>query len=176
MLCVCEYMCVHSCVWFFVTHQAPLSMGFSRQEYWSGLPFPSPGGLPRPNDRTDISYIAGRLFTTEPPTLISSLKVLSPNTVTFWGTQGNSLNTSFGRQDTAQLITQRYDKLKTLTLKQNKENMIRSPSWSSAAVVFTQYEVGRVWHKISTRLSIICPSYQIHLIPAPRPYPVWYSW
>ena len=30
-----------------VAHQAPLSMGFSRQEYWSGLPFPSPGNLPR---------------------------------------------------------------------------------------------------------------------------------
>ena len=29
-----------------VTHQAPLSMGFPRQEYWSGLPFPSPGNLP----------------------------------------------------------------------------------------------------------------------------------
>ena len=31
-----------------VVHQAPLSMGFSRQEYWSGLPFPSPGDLPDP--------------------------------------------------------------------------------------------------------------------------------
>ena len=31
-----------------VAHQAPLSMGFSRKEYWSGLPFPSPGGLPDP--------------------------------------------------------------------------------------------------------------------------------
>ena len=31
-----------------VAHQAPLSMEFSRQEYWSGLPFPSPGGLPDP--------------------------------------------------------------------------------------------------------------------------------
>ena len=29
-----------------VAYQAPLSMGFSRQEYWSGLPFPSPGDLP----------------------------------------------------------------------------------------------------------------------------------
>ena len=29
-------------------HQAPLSMGFSRQDYWSGLPFPSPGGLSNP--------------------------------------------------------------------------------------------------------------------------------
>ena len=31
-----------------VVHQAPLSVGFSRQEYWSGLPFPSPGDLPDP--------------------------------------------------------------------------------------------------------------------------------
>ena len=31
-----------------VAHQAPLSMGFSRQEYWNGLPFPSPGDLPNP--------------------------------------------------------------------------------------------------------------------------------
>ena len=31
-----------------IAYQAPLSMGFSRQEYWSGLPFPSPGDLPDP--------------------------------------------------------------------------------------------------------------------------------
>ena len=31
-----------------VAHKAPLSMGFSRQEYWSGLPFPFPGDLPDP--------------------------------------------------------------------------------------------------------------------------------
>ena len=42
-----------SCVWLFetswtVAHLAPLSMGFSRQEYWSGLSFPSPGNLPNP--------------------------------------------------------------------------------------------------------------------------------
>ena len=42
-----------SCVWFFATlwtvvYQAPLSMGFSRQEYWSGLPCPPPGDLPDP--------------------------------------------------------------------------------------------------------------------------------
>ena len=33
-----------------VSHQAPLSMGFSRQEYWSGLPFPPPGDLPNLRD------------------------------------------------------------------------------------------------------------------------------
>ena len=42
-----------SCVWLCATlwavaHQAPLSMGFSRQEYWSGLPCPTPGDLPNP--------------------------------------------------------------------------------------------------------------------------------
>ena len=31
-----------------IAYQAPLSMGFSRQQYWSGLPFPSPGDLPNP--------------------------------------------------------------------------------------------------------------------------------
>ena len=40
-----------------VSRQAPLSMVFSRQEYWSGLPFPSPG------DQTHVSCIAGEIFT-----------------------------------------------------------------------------------------------------------------
>ena len=44
-----------------VACQAPLSMEFSRQEYWSGLPFPSPGDLPR--NWTPVSYIACRWFT-----------------------------------------------------------------------------------------------------------------
>ena len=48
-----EFMWSHSHVQFFVTLwtvacQAPLSMGFSRREYWSGLPFPSPKDLPNP--------------------------------------------------------------------------------------------------------------------------------
>ena len=48
--------------------QAPLSMGFPRQEYWSGLPFPPPGDLPNwPRDQTHISCTVDRLFTTEPP-------------------------------------------------------------------------------------------------------------
>ena len=50
-----------------LTHQAPLSMGFSRQEYWSGLPFPSPGVLPdrgiEPRSFTSPT-LAGRFFTT----------------------------------------------------------------------------------------------------------------
>ena len=46
-----------------VALQAPLSMGFSRQEYWSGLPCPSPGDLPDPGIEPQVSCIAGRFFT-----------------------------------------------------------------------------------------------------------------
>ena len=45
-----------------VAHQAPLSMGFPRQEYWSALPFPSPWDLPDPGIEPE-SAIAGRFFT-----------------------------------------------------------------------------------------------------------------
>ena len=41
-------LCLTLCNLWTVAHQAPLSMQFSRQEYWSGLPFPSPGYLPKP--------------------------------------------------------------------------------------------------------------------------------
>ena len=50
-----------------VAHQAPLSMGFSMQEYWSGLPFPVPGDLPDPGiELTSLMSpaLAGRFFTT----------------------------------------------------------------------------------------------------------------
>ena len=54
--CIFPVMCVLSCfshvclfvVLWTVAHQAPLCMGFSRQKYWSRLPFPSPGDLPNP--------------------------------------------------------------------------------------------------------------------------------
>ena len=48
-------------------HQDLLSMGFPRQEYWSGLPFPSPGDLPDPEIKPGSPALAGRVFTTEPP-------------------------------------------------------------------------------------------------------------
>ena len=45
-----------------VAHQAPPSMEFSRQEYWSGLPFPSPGESSWPGDQIRVSRIAGRHY------------------------------------------------------------------------------------------------------------------
>ena len=58
-----------SCVQFFATlwtvaHPAPLSMGFPRQEYRSGLPFPPPGDLPNPGIEPQSPALAGGFFTT----------------------------------------------------------------------------------------------------------------
>ena len=47
-----------------VARQASLSMGFSRHEYWSGLPFPSPGDLPDPGIKPASLLLAGGFFTT----------------------------------------------------------------------------------------------------------------
>ena len=57
--------CVLSCIQLFVTpwtvaHQVPLSMGFSRLEYWSRLPFPSPGDLPDPRIEPSYASCVGR--------------------------------------------------------------------------------------------------------------------
>ena len=61
-------MCMLSCIQIIVTpwtvaYQAPLSMELSRQEYWSGLPFPTPGDLPNPG----IKPVLPGFFTTVPP-------------------------------------------------------------------------------------------------------------
>ena len=58
--------CMHVCVLSRV-HHAPLSMGFSRQEYWSGLPFPPPGDRLSPEIKPTSPALAGKFFTTKPP-------------------------------------------------------------------------------------------------------------
>ena len=59
-------------VWLFATpwtvaYQASPSMGFSRQEYWSGLPFPSPGDLPHPGVKPRSPALEADALTSEPP-------------------------------------------------------------------------------------------------------------
>ena len=59
-------------VWLFATpwtaaHQAPPPMGFSRQEYWSGLPFPSPGDLPDPGIKSRSPALQADSLPSEPP-------------------------------------------------------------------------------------------------------------
>ena len=74
-VCVCACACVLSHVWLFETlrttaQQAPLSMKFSRQEYWSGLPLPTPENLPDPGVKL-VSLASPALqvnsFITTPP-------------------------------------------------------------------------------------------------------------
>ena len=50
-----------------VAHQAPLSMEFSRQEYWSGLPFPTPGDLPDPGIEPGSPALQADSLLSEPP-------------------------------------------------------------------------------------------------------------
>ena len=76
-VCVCVCVCVRTrvrsqshptlCRPTTVAHQTPLSMGLPRQEYCSGLPFPSPGHLPNPGIESSSPCTTGRFFTTEPP-------------------------------------------------------------------------------------------------------------
>ena len=69
-MCVCVRLSALCCVPFSatpwtVTHQTPLSMGFSRPGYWTGLPFPSPEDLPDPGIKPmslASPVLAGRFF------------------------------------------------------------------------------------------------------------------
>ena len=53
--------------WWIVAYQAPPSMGFSRQEYWSGLPVPSPGDLPDPGVEPRSPALQADALSSEPP-------------------------------------------------------------------------------------------------------------
>ena len=69
---ITNYVCIFSRVQLSATPwtvnvQAPLSMGFSRQEYWSELPFPSPGDLPDPGIKPGSPTLQGDSLLSEPP-------------------------------------------------------------------------------------------------------------
>ena len=51
----------------YIARQAPVSMGFSRQEYWSGLPFPSPGNPPKPGIEPRSTALQADSLLSEPP-------------------------------------------------------------------------------------------------------------
>ena len=66
-VCVCSAASDSFVIPWTVALQDPLSLGFSRQEYWSGLPFPPPGGLPNPGIKPTSLVsptLAGGFFTT----------------------------------------------------------------------------------------------------------------
>ena len=59
-------LCLTVTAWT-AAHQAPLSMGFSRQEYWSGVPFTSPGDLPNPEIQAGSPALQADSLPSEPP-------------------------------------------------------------------------------------------------------------
>ena len=70
--CIKQSQCVLSCFQILATpqtraHQVLLSMGFPRQEQWSGLPLPPPREFPDPGIKPASPALAGKFFTTEPP-------------------------------------------------------------------------------------------------------------
>ena len=68
MCCVLSCSVVsNSVIPWTVAHWAPLSMGFSRQEYWNGLPCPSPGDLPDPGIKTRSPALRVDSLPFEPP-------------------------------------------------------------------------------------------------------------
>ena len=60
-------LCLTLCNPWTVAYQTPLSMEFSRQEYWSGLPFPSPGDLPDPGNEPGSPALQADDLPSEPP-------------------------------------------------------------------------------------------------------------
>ena len=58
-----------------VAYQAPPSMGFSRQEYWSGLPLPSPGDFPDPGIEPRSPTLEADSLTSEPPGKLDQVKL-----------------------------------------------------------------------------------------------------
>ena len=84
-VCVCVCVCIHIYIYIVkvklkllshvrlfatpwtVAYQAPPSVGFSRQEYWSGLPFPSPGDLPNPGIEPGSPALQADALPSEPP-------------------------------------------------------------------------------------------------------------
>ena len=71
--------------------QAPLSMGFSRQEYWSGLPLPSPGDLPNPGIKPGSAALQADSLPSEPPGKPQNSYLL--DLIWCWGTEARVCST-----------------------------------------------------------------------------------
>ena len=69
-------LCPTLCNPWTVAHQAPPSVGFSRQEYWSGLPFTSPGDLPDPGIKPGFPALQADALPSEPPGKTQRTRVL----------------------------------------------------------------------------------------------------
>ena len=83
-----------------VAYQAPPSMAFSRHEYWSGLPFPSPGDLPDPAIKPRSPVLEADTLTSETPGKTGSVTKSCPNLATLWTEEPDRLQSmGFSKQE-----------------------------------------------------------------------------
>ena len=117
-----------------LAHQAPLSLEFSRQEYWSGLPFPSPEDLPDPGIKPTSPAQAGSFFTTEPPGKPRP-SVLGPNSPSYVLPIGWRFQTRIARwNDQGLTITAQFPHSKTKRILQEKQVTVLARPLSGAVV------------------------------------------
>ena len=118
-----------------VARQAPRSVGFPRQEDWSGLPFPSPGDLPHPGMGPTCPALAGRFFTAAPP---GKPQILDPHRLIV------TIFPTFFRD--ASLLLQRLAALQCLHREPERpgpQPLASSPDWEQRAAAAPG--VGRGW-------------------------------
>ena len=90
---VCCHVQLFATPWT-IACQAPLSVEFSRQEHWSGLPLPTPGDLPVGTEPVSLASpaLAGRFFTTEPPGKLHGVSNPSSKSIEFGAGLSDALN------------------------------------------------------------------------------------
>ena len=88
-------LCPTLCDPWTVAHQAPPSMGFSRQEYWSGLPFPSPEVLPDPGIEPRSPTLQGDALTSAPPGKEDNINVSALSKIIYYNVISNKISIGF---------------------------------------------------------------------------------
>ena len=103
LLFSCSVVCDSFVTVWTVAYQAPVSLGFPRQEYWSGLPFPSPGDLPDPEIEPESPGLPADSLPPEPPGMP---KMMSNWPCHLLGHKGlNSCHFGFGSLSSVPLYT-----------------------------------------------------------------------
>ena len=113
-----------------VAHQTPLSMGFSRQEYWSGLPFPSLGDLPNPGIEPGSPTFQADALTSKPP---GRLDINCKKKKTIRNTNTQTLNNTFLNN---QHVTEEIKReIKKFLETNDNENMTTQNLWDAAKAI-----------------------------------------
>ena len=103
-----------------VAYQAPLSMGFSRQDYWNGLPFLSPGDLPNPVTEPRSPALQTHALSSEPPEYIMRNVGLNEAQAGL-KIAGRNIN-NFRYADDTTLMAESEEELKSLLMKVKKDS------------------------------------------------------